>query len=274
MSGVEVVVVSDTHLAAGAPDATANWETVLASLDHESLVIHTGDISADGEHHPEDLDFARELLAPLDQRLLVLPGNHDLGDVAPDASAIGASIDAARLAAYRSVFGSDRWCVAAGRWHLVGINSQLVGSGLDAEHEQWEWLARTIGRLPVGAPAALFLHKPIHAHGRPDDEVARPGRYVPSGSRRRLTEQLARRSFGLVVSGHVHQWGIRRDPAMTTIWAPSTWVTFPEAVQPTVETKRTGYASLLLHDDGSVDATLIEPAGLRQLEYRGDLARS
>lgn len=273
MATVRINVVSDTHLSRHTPEACENWAAVAEALERDGadLIVHTGDISADGQHHPDDLADAHELLAPLEHRMVLVPGNHDTGD-APIASAPGeATIDAERLGTYRSVFGPDRWSLTVGRWHLVGINSQLLGSGLDAEREQEQWLTATVARLPVSAPAALFLHKPVAAHGRPDDDTARPGRYVPLGARPALIDLLARRSFHLVVSGHVHQWGHRPDPITTTVWAPSTWAVFPDDLQATIEHKRTGFASLALHDDGAVDAHLVEPPGLRQLVYGSDV---
>ena len=271
---VRINVVSDTHLSSRTPEATENWEAVAASLqdDRADLIVHTGDISADGQDHPDDLAYAHDLLAPLEHRMVVIPGNHDVGD-APNATGPGgAIIDAPRLATYRSIFGPDRWSLTVGRWHLIGINAQLLGSGLDAERDQDQWLTGTVARLPIGAPAALFLHKPIDAAGRRDDDTASPGRYVPIESRSQVLDLLARRSFHVVVSGHVHQWGPRPGRDLSTVWLPSTWATFPERLQPTIEHKTTGYATLTLHDDGTVDAQLVEPPGLRQLVYGTDVA--
>lgn len=276
MPAVRINVVSDTHLSGRTPEASENWESVAAWLgrDRADLIVHTGDISADGQHHPEDLTYAQELLAPLEHRMVLIPGNHDTGDAPSATGDGGATIDPSRLERYRSVFGPDRWCLTVGRWHLIGINSQLLGSGLDAERDQDQWLTATVARLPIGAPVALFLHKPIDARGRRDDDARQPGRYVPIESRTKILDLVARRSFRVVVSGHVHQWGPRPDPDLTTVWAPSTWAVFADRDQPTIEHKRAGFATLTLHDDGSVDAQLVEPPGLRQLVYGSDVLLS
>ena len=82
MSAARVVVVSDSHLSARTPEATAHWD---ALVDHVAaaapdLVVHAGDISTDGELAPDDLAYARAQLDRLARRSAVLPGNHDVGD--------------------------------------------------------------------------------------------------------------------------------------------------------------------------------------------------
>ena len=57
MATVRINVVSDTHLSSRAPEAAENWAAVAAALegDRADLIVHTGDISADGQHRPDDL---------------------------------------------------------------------------------------------------------------------------------------------------------------------------------------------------------------------------
>lgn len=79
---MRVVVVADTHLSDRTPEASEHWGAILADLDAHppALVVHAGDISADGSSVPTDLGFAHDQLARLTAPLAVVPGNHDVGD--------------------------------------------------------------------------------------------------------------------------------------------------------------------------------------------------
>ena len=130
-SAARVLVVADSHLSERNPEAGRNWSAVVAHVEAVApdLVIHVGDITADGAHHPEDLDHARDQLARIEAPVHVLPGNHDLGDN-PFGAPPEDVIDATRLDRYRQVFDADRWCVEVGAWRLLGIDTQLFDSGL------------------------------------------------------------------------------------------------------------------------------------------------
>ena len=132
MGSVRVTVVSDSHLSERTPEASGNWR---AAVDHiaataPDLVVHAGDISADGARLPADLDFARRHLDEIERagaRVLAVPGNHDVGEnpfgvdgVENDGYPL---VDADRLARYRDAVGPDRWIVDIGDWRLVGLET-------------------------------------------------------------------------------------------------------------------------------------------------------
>jgi hypothetical protein len=162
------------------------------------------------------------------------------------------------------VLGADRFAVTAGRWRLIGIDAQLLSSGLPEEEQQWRWLTGLVADVPRGDPIGIFTHKPLDGLGR-EETLERPARYVDPEAEIRLEAIFAEHDVRLVVSGHVHQWGVRRRSGRTSVWAPSTWAVLPEAVQPTVAEKRTGIVGLTLHDDGAVEVQLIQPPGFREL---------
>jgi hypothetical protein len=127
-------VVSDSHLSERTPEASANWGAVVddVAADAPDLVVHTGDISADGARLPADLATARrelDRLAEAGVRLVAVPGNHDVGENPygdPDGDADDTVADdyplvsAAALDRYRDTIGPDRWFVDVGAWRLVG----------------------------------------------------------------------------------------------------------------------------------------------------------
>ena len=135
----------------------------------------------------------------------------------------------------------------------------LFGSGLDAEGEQWRWLADV---LPPDDDrrVALVLHKPMAVPPPHDD--ATPYRYTPPVARARIHEALTGSRLGLVVSGHVHQFARHVHDGVLHLWAPTTWATIPDRYQRTLGEKRCGVVELALHDDGTADARHAVPAGM------------
>src|SRR5262245_22899622 len=113
-SAARLVIVSDTHLsAAGPPLAAAHWDAVVDHLaaDPPDLVVHAGDVTADGCERIGDLAYAYRRVMRLGYvpvPLAVVPGNHDVGDP-PGLGAHRTLVDAARLARFRDLFGADRF---------------------------------------------------------------------------------------------------------------------------------------------------------------------
>jgi 3',5'-cyclic AMP phosphodiesterase CpdA len=77
-----VILVSDTHLSASAPQAQANWDAVVGYVGACSpdLVIHLGDLSLDGASDAAGLRRGRTQLDRLPAPWHAVPGNHDIGD--------------------------------------------------------------------------------------------------------------------------------------------------------------------------------------------------
>jgi 3',5'-cyclic-AMP phosphodiesterase len=161
MNAFNVIQISDTHLSREKPWFVQNFEAIvrIISARQPNLVVNTGDIALNGVDREDDLSFAQGCHAALDVPLRVVPGNHDVGDN-PWQAEVEQPITEARLTRYHRHFGADYWLVDAGDWVLLGLNAQLLGSGLAAEDEQWSFLASAkarVGRRPV----ALFVHKPL-----------------------------------------------------------------------------------------------------------------
>lgn len=129
------------------------------------LVVHLGDITADGVSDPAELDAAFAIFAALARPMRFLPGNHDIGDNPLETGPPPEHpLDLGRRAHYRRVFGPDRWALEAGAWRIVGLNAQLFGTCLDEETAQVDWLDAELraARGPVG----VLLHNPCSAMGR------------------------------------------------------------------------------------------------------------
>jgi hypothetical protein len=193
-----------------------------------------------------------------------IPGNHDVGDNrdVPDRHGHPA-IDAARGAAYRRHFGGDWWALDVPGWRVIGINAQLVGSGLDDAAAQDAFLADTVAGA-ADRRIALFVHKPL-CDARPDeDEVG--GRFLNPAPRQILLSLLAAAPPALVASGHVHQYRSALHDGARAVWAPSSAFVLPDAFQPVYGVKQVGYVEHRLHPDGTSDSAFVQPARMRTLD--------
>ncbi len=254
-----LTVVSDSHLSTRTPEADDNWTAVLAhvSASRPDLVVHAGDLSLDGAHGSTDLEFARSRLDRLTIGWLAVPGNHDVGDNPwPGHDSIS---DQSRDR-WLATVGQDRWTTDLDGWRLIGINAQLLDSGLAAEADQWAWLE---SQVDAADRVALVLHKPITDD---EDELAdSPGyRYVPPGPRRRLLDLIRSAPIDLVISGHVHQHRQLEFDGVRHAWAPTSWALLPENAQRTIGVKQCGVLSVEL-DGPAAHVEFVEPPGLRQL---------
>jgi 3',5'-cyclic AMP phosphodiesterase CpdA len=159
---MRIVQISDTHLSRNKPLFVDNWGALAAWIadQHPDLVIHTGDVTADGAGGEADLSFSAHLMDELGIRWRAVPGNHDVGDTRHARQPVNAE----RLSAWRRHFGPDRWVedVAEGaqRWRLVGFDVMLMGSDEPAEDEQSRWLEQVMAEAGE-RPVAWFLHRPL-----------------------------------------------------------------------------------------------------------------
>lgn len=261
---MKIALITDTHLAATTADFVANCAAAIAWINDSGaeLVIHLGDITADGIEVPEQIEMARDVLAKLVPPLLCVPGNHDIGDnPVPDIISDHKPFEPAMLARFRAAFGHDHWVHEAGGWTLIGLNAELFGTGSDEECEQIVWLAEQLAGRP--GPFGLFLHKPWFRDSLEDSE--RHGRYVPLEIRRVLAEMFEDKDLRFIATGHTHQMRQTHVDGVDHYWIPSTAFVVPDAMQPWIGAKRVGMALLTLEGDHH-RLELVEVPGMQHLD--------
>jgi len=272
VAAARVILVSDTHLSASAPQARANWDAVVSYVGacDPDLVIHLGDLSLDGARSAEDLQHGRTQLDRLPAPWRAVPGNHDIGDNPWPGAPAGIAVDAARHQRWLDIVGADHWSVTVSGWMVLAVNAQLLGSGLEAEAAQWSWLEEQAGRHRGRQPVALITHKPVTATG-PELAAAPPYRFWPPSAHDRLARLFGGTPPALVMSGHVHQYRLLRLDGTDHLWVPTTWAVLPDHVQPVLGAKRCGIVSLALATGTPAEQELIEPDGFEQLTLTVDL---
>ena len=246
-----IAVIADTHIGASKTNFVDNWRRAARRVNDRrpDLTIVLGDLTFDGANSEVDCAFAKQALADLDGPCLVLPGNHDVGDT---DRASGQPVDAERLARWVRYFGPDRWISEeiAG-WRLIGLNAQILGSGLAEEADQWRFLEQG---LATERRTLLFSHQPLFLEHR--QEKDRPYWASVGAPRQRLLELATRAGTKAIVSAHMHRAlsSVPSDgPAL--IWVPATsFLTRDTSMPPQNGGEMLGVTFLDFLDDGFTTA--------------------
>lgn len=255
---------SDTHLSRDKPFFTANFASVVAGVaaSRPDLVVNTGDVSLDGAGAESDLAEARRLHGALALPTRFIPGNHDVGESQDLPQSPELRLSGETRARYVRHFGDDFWLTDVPGWRLIALDTQLLGSSLDAAGTQMAFLAEAVAGTG-GRRIALFVHKPLF-DASPEEEVV-GGRFVNPQARRELLAAFGARLPALVASGHVHQYRTTTWRDTRCVWAPSTAFIIPDARQPRYGDKEVGYVEHLLHPDGRHESRFVGSPGLLTL---------
>ncbi len=264
---MRIVQLSDTHISHLGGVPTANMSFLISYLNHQirpDLVVHTGDVVIANPDSARDRDAARELLAHIAAPLLVLPGNHDVGESA-DNPWMDIPVTSERIARYTSAWGEDHFFLAgeatvrSADWVFIGLNSERFGAGLPQEDEQWDWLAGAAARAR-GKSVLLFLHKPLWFPGG-----SLSGITVPAADRQRLIALFADARLRVVANGHVHRYRRAFEGEILTVWAPSMTFVTPADPNRGLEPSSPGIVEYLIDGD-DIQAELRLVPGLRGVD--------
>lgn len=229
---MRIIQFSDAHISHLGGVGYSNTERLVDYLNEVAapdLVVNTGDVVILDPDATEDRDAAMRIHERIAAPLRVLPGNHDVGECAPEPWR-GIGVSSRRVQSFRSAWGSDRFvlfgdaALGAEAWAFVGINSELCDSGLPEEHEQWAWLEE-IAAEAAGMSLMVFLHKPLVI-----DEGTREGVTMTAAARERLLGTFRDADLRVVANGHVHRYRCTTDGDVMTVWAPS--LSFSPSAEP------------------------------------------
>jgi 3',5'-cyclic AMP phosphodiesterase CpdA len=219
MTARTILQISDTHLSRTHAYFQDNWDAFVDCVAEEKpdFVFVTGDMCFNGPGNPDDLAYARGQLDRLAAPWRAIPGNHDIGDVPPD-NRLKHPISAERRDAYRQHFGDEYWTEDFGAWRFIGLNAQLMGSGLPDEMEQIDFLQNALDGAG-NRSLALLIHKPLF-HAKVDEANETLATVFPEP--RRLLLALCRAyRIKLVASGHRHAYRAHKMGRTQLVWAPA-----------------------------------------------------
>jgi 3',5'-cyclic AMP phosphodiesterase CpdA len=222
---MRVLHLSDPHLSPGKPANRANADAALPAIRaaRPDLIVLTGDLTEDGFVDPGEFGEARAWLDQLPCPAVLLPGNHDVGNLAGVGDP-AQRVTAARVEQWCEVLGHDRFAHDAEGWTLLGLNAMLLGSGLSRERDQFDWLTEALRRASrTGRRVAVFLHTPLFLH-TPDEAPSPAAAYwcPPPATRDAWWSLLREHGVVLVGSGHCHQNRERRvEGEPVCVWSPA-----------------------------------------------------
>jgi 3',5'-cyclic AMP phosphodiesterase CpdA len=215
---LRLVQLADTHLSRWEGPLRRNFRTLAAFVNtvlRPDLIIHAGDAILSNPDAEEDYLAAKEIFELIDAPIRFIPGNHDIGE---PYERTWWTTTAERLARFRRHFGETPWLEWFGDVALLGLNSQVFGTGLPEEESQWQWL-ECVARTVEGRPVLLFQHKSFWTSYRGSD-----GRHggIHRADRERILEILRPTRFLGVSNGDVHRYRKVWHGDHLELWGPST----------------------------------------------------
>jgi 3',5'-cyclic AMP phosphodiesterase CpdA len=216
-----VALLSDAHVneETNGEDATftPHFEKAIEQVNAAQVdfALIAGDLTQSGKAD-EYADFKARLKA-LRVPVWFVPGNHDVGNKVNSGK--GNEVTEARVKDYETRMGPDWFSTNAAGVRIIGIDSPLLGSGLDRETAMWTFLERELA-APAPLPGILFMHYPLFVKA-PDE----PGGIywnVEPAARARLLGLLRRAGVKIVLTGHLHRPLLNRHDGMFLFTTPPT----------------------------------------------------
>ena len=235
-----IAVISDTHIRhekdksdhCYPSDQYANRKNrfIIGQINKlaPDLVIHLGDI----QHpipalptHEATVITAQTLFRQLNCKMVVVPGNHDVGDK-PHAFAASPIVSRQTHMIFNKYWGPSYHAFDFCNCHFVVVNSSILNSGIALERTQQVWLESDLEEnRKTGKRVFLFMHYPLFLDHPTEDE-----HYDNIGKQARmwLLSLLDRYNIEAVFSGHVHNFFYNRYKKTDLYVLPSVAFIRPE----------------------------------------------
>ena len=169
-------------------------DELLALKPQPDLILLTGDLVDLGR--PEEYDHLKSILAPIRQRIIAIPGNHDARDAMRDAFA---------GEGYLPDSGFLQFAIDEYPLRLIGLDTVIPGEGGgELCAERLGWLDDTLQQKP-DTPTLVMMHHPPFVTGIGHmDRIGLKGREAFTGIMARHPQ------VQLILCGHLHRT-IRAD---------------------------------------------------------------
>lgn len=165
-------------------------QELLALSPQPDIVLLTGDLVDLGR--PEEYEHLKSILAPIRQRVIAIPGNHDERE---------AMRDAFRDGGYLPTEGKFlQFAIDDYPLRLIGLDTLIPGQGGgELCHERLDWLDRALAERP-DVPTLVMMHHPPFVTGIGHmDKIGLSGREAFAGIVARHDQ------VELILCGHLHR---------------------------------------------------------------------
>lgn len=236
MTAFVIALVTDTHVRPEYDDGQRAYPSDSSHNDRNraaaeairrmspDLVVHLGDVVhpiPTLPAHNDALMVAADIYTELGARLIVAPGNHDVGDKRTGGYA-PAHVEQGREA-FRKAWGAPFQSIDVGGIHIVIIDGGLLGADTDESILQWSWLESDLSG--TGLRSFVFMHYPAFLVDPDEDEHYDNLRL---DVRTRLLELFVANRVEAVFSGHVHRFFLNQHSGVDLVSLPSVAFTRPE----------------------------------------------
>lgn len=232
-SSFTLVQVSDLHLDVRNNDEQHRLDIVRNRIADAKpdLIVASGDVSADGHHNPGMFAKVKKALDTFPAPTYVIPGNHDIGN---KATAAQDPVTQAHLDNWLATFETDRFVIDRGRWLIVGLDSQIIGSGFEAEKAQLAWFDSVLADADKNDKlVAVFIHMPPYLLHPQERLAGRAGYWVfDLEPRIEFLKRIDRPNVKLIANGHLHWHQSFTRNGAAWVWCPSTSFIVDDAVFP------------------------------------------
>jgi UDP-2,3-diacylglucosamine pyrophosphatase LpxH len=102
---------------------------------------------------------------------------------------------------YLNNYPTDKFSFTRKNVQLIGINSNLIHSGIAAENDQWEWLKKMLAENLNATRKILFTHHPFFT-----TDINEKDNYsnIPQPKRQEYMELLKANGVVKIFAGHYH----------------------------------------------------------------------
>ncbi len=264
-------VITDTHLNENEEECNSPFDVnrranrrlryVIDDLNKRDLamVLHLGDVvhpvPSMGILYAESAARFHEQMSSLKHPLHIIPGNHDVGDKYIPWGPAG-TVNDEFLAAWTEHFGDHYFEVKHNDVVFIGINAQLIGSGLKMEQEQKSWLESTL-KKSKNQRIYIFTHYPPFLADKDESEHYDN---LSNKGRKWLLDLIEKYNIEALFAGHVHHFWYNQVGDCQCYLLPSTAFTRQDysemfRVEPSLEFGRNdsaklGYLLVHVHENG------------------------
>lgn len=121
----------------------------------------------------------------------LIPGNHDVGSKPTSET----------MDFYFKYYPTDKFIFRCKGVQLIGINSNLINSGITAEIDQWEWLKKALSANLKATRKIIFTHHPFFI-----TDIHEKDNYsnIPLAKRTEYMQLFKENGVRIIFAGHYH----------------------------------------------------------------------